>query len=62
VLLKLTLGMMFIAISYYLTGQPMETQRFAAFAAVSLIVAGASEGLGLLIGSIFSITVGNILQ
>jgi hypothetical protein len=51
--------MMFISISYYMTGQPMDSSRFTAFAAICLINAAASESLGLLIGSIFSITVGD---
>lgn len=53
----MSLGMVFIVISYYLTGQPLEAPRFIPFATICLLVAGTSESLGLLIGSIFSVTV-----
>lgn len=53
----MSLGMVFIVISYYLTGQPLEVPRFLIFMTMCLLVAGTSESLGLLIGSIFSVTV-----
>jgi hypothetical protein len=53
----MTLGMVFVVISYYLTGQPLEAPSFLAFAVICVLVAGTSESLGLLIGSIFSVTV-----
>ncbi|XP_059475129.1 ATP-binding cassette subfamily G member 4-like [Neocloeon triangulifer] len=58
---QLTFGSMFILVSYYMTGQPLVTSRFASFATISLLNAATSESLGLLIGSLFSITYGSVI-
>ncbi|KAF4520800.1 hypothetical protein B566_EDAN002378, partial [Ephemera danica] len=52
----LLLGMMVLLTCYFMTNQPLEAYRFTSFAIVSLLIAVVSESLGLLIGSVFSIT------
>ncbi|KAF2900586.1 hypothetical protein ILUMI_05599 [Ignelater luminosus] len=59
--LMLVLGMAFIIITYLLTDQPMELDRFVWFSFASILVGVASEGLGTTIGSICSITNGSMV-
>ncbi|KAF2902428.1 hypothetical protein ILUMI_03758, partial [Ignelater luminosus] len=59
--LMLVLGMAFITITYFLTDQPMEFDRFVFFASASILSGSASEGLGLAIGSICSSTNGSVV-
>ncbi|XP_065341155.1 ATP-binding cassette subfamily G member 4-like [Cloeon dipterum] len=58
---QLAFGSMFMVISYYMTGQPLEMSRFVPFVAICLLNASISETLGLLIGSIFSVTYGSVI-
>lgn len=53
--------MMFSTIVYFMTSQPMETDRFLGFTLTGLAVALTSQGLGYCIGSIFSITNGSVV-
>lgn len=48
---------MFITIVYVLSDQPMDLERFIWFSALGIAVGLTSQGLGYLIGSVFSITV-----
>lgn len=57
----LLLGILFCLISYVLSSQPLELSRFIWFCAASLAVAIVSEGHGLIVGSIFSVTNGSIV-
>ncbi|XP_038214708.1 ATP-binding cassette sub-family G member 1-like [Zerene cesonia] len=57
----LILGMLFIIISYPLSGQLLEWDRFIYFSLISLLTALCSEGLGLLVGTTFSVTNGSIM-
>lgn len=50
-------SIMFITIVYVLSDQPMDFERFIWFGAMALAVGLTSQGLGYLIGSVFSITV-----
>ncbi|KAF2886295.1 hypothetical protein ILUMI_19878 [Ignelater luminosus] len=59
--LMLVLGMAFITVTYLLTYQPMELDRFISFSVASILAAVASEGLGILVGSICNITNGSLL-
>lgn len=45
----------FIGISYVMTGQPLEINRFALFLVLLLIVAWVSESFGMIIGSVMNI-------
>lgn len=49
--------MIFLALTYWMSGLPADLSRFALYALVGLIVAFVAEGLGLAIGATFSITV-----
>ncbi|XP_066154170.1 ATP-binding cassette sub-family G member 4-like [Euwallacea fornicatus] len=59
--LMIIFSIMFITIVYFLTDQPMDLYRFLWFAAMSLAIGVTSQGLGYLIGSIFSITNGSVV-
>ncbi|KAF2896641.1 hypothetical protein ILUMI_09535 [Ignelater luminosus] len=59
--LMLVLGMAFIIITYFITDQPMELDRFILFSLASILVGIASEGLGTAIGSVCNITNGSIV-
>lgn len=50
----------YILITYFMTGQPLEFYRFAGFFSVNLLVSFVAQGLGLLCGSIFSVKYGCI--
>lgn len=49
--------MIFLALTYWMSGLPADYYRFGLFAAVGLIVSFVAEGMGLAIGATFSITV-----
>lgn len=51
----------YILITYFMTSQPLEFGRFAAFFSVNLMVCFVAQGLGLLCGSIFDVKYGCIL-
>ncbi|KAF2899966.1 hypothetical protein ILUMI_06220 [Ignelater luminosus] len=52
----------FILPTYLLTDQPLTLDRFIRFALTGVLTAATSEGLGLVIGSICSVTVGAVLS
>lgn len=54
-------NLIFLALTYGMTGLPAEYFRFGLFASVGLIVSFVAEGLGLAIGATFSITVTKLL-
>ncbi|XP_068632525.1 ATP-binding cassette sub-family G member 1-like isoform X2 [Battus philenor] len=54
-------GMMFIIITYVMTGQLLEWDRFILFAIIGLLTGFCSEGLGIAIGSIFNSSNGAII-
>lgn len=49
--------MMYMILTYYMSGMPMQSFRFGLYSLVGLIVSFVAEGLGLAIGAAFSITV-----
>lgn len=49
--------MLFLTIIYFSTGLPAEADRFLVFSLIALIVSVTAEGMGLFIGSVFSVTV-----
>lgn len=53
--------MIFITLTYYLSGMPMQLFRFGLYSLVGIIVSFVAEGLGLAIGAAFSITVSLII-
>lgn len=55
--LQIFLNLIFLTLSYYLPGLPLEIGRFLLFTLVGLIVSFVAEGLGLAIGATFSVTV-----
>ncbi|KAJ8721314.1 hypothetical protein PYW07_002089 [Mythimna separata] len=55
------LGLMFMFITYPMSGQLMEWDRFLLFAVCGFLIAICSEGLGLAVGSAFSVTNGSIV-
>ncbi|XP_034826923.1 ATP-binding cassette sub-family G member 1-like [Maniola hyperantus] len=56
-----TLGTLFILIGYLMSGQLLEFDRFVLFTISGILTGICSEGLGLLVGSIFSVTNGSII-
>ncbi|RZC33523.1 ABC2 membrane domain containing protein, partial [Asbolus verrucosus] len=59
--IAIVLGIMFLLIVYFMADQPKEIDRFIGFCLTGLLVGLTSQGLGYLIGSIFSITNGSII-
>lgn len=57
-------NVLFLTLSYWLPGLPLEWWRFMLFSMVGMIVSLVAEGLGLAIGATFSVTVSiiNILN
>lgn len=51
-------SLLFLCITYYLTGLPMELHRLTIFCIIGVTVSLISEGMGLAIGSVFSVTNG----
>ncbi len=49
--------MIFMTLTYYMSGIPMQHFRFGLYSLVGMIVSFVAEGLGLAIGAAFSITV-----
>lgn len=50
-------NLIFLALTYSMSGLPAEYFRFGLYAIVGLIVSFVAEGMGLAIGATFSITV-----
>ncbi|XP_049777456.1 ATP-binding cassette sub-family G member 1 [Schistocerca cancellata] len=55
------LSLVFLSIIYAMIGLPMELNRFLLFAVMGIITSVAAEGMGIAIGSTFSITNGCIV-
>lgn len=55
--MQIIFTMIFLVLTYWMSGLPNDIQRFGLYALVGLIVAFVAEGLGLAIGATFSITV-----
>lgn len=55
--LQIILNVTFSSIVYWLAGLPAELWRFLCFALVGVIIALVADGLGLLIGATFNVTV-----
>jgi hypothetical protein len=55
--LQIILSMIFLTLVYFLNGLPAEWYRFVLFCFVAITVCLVAEGLGLAIGSVFSVTV-----
>lgn len=54
---QILFNLIFLALTYYMSGLPAEYFRFGLYAVVGLIVSFVAEGMGLAIGATFSITV-----
>lgn len=54
---QILFNMIFLVLTYWMSGLPSEYFRFALYALVGIIVAFVAESLGLAIGAAFSITV-----
>ncbi|XP_031348490.1 ATP-binding cassette sub-family G member 1-like isoform X2 [Photinus pyralis] len=59
--LLLTLGILVILVTYGLTYQPVEVTRFCYFMLTGILIAIATEGLGLAVGSIFNVANGTVV-
>lgn len=49
--------LMYISITYFMTGQPLEFFRIGLFFSICLMTALVAQSIGLLVGSIFSVKV-----
>lgn len=56
-LAQVLFNLIFLGLTYYMSGLPHEYFRFGLYAVVGLIVSFVAEGMGLAIGATFSITV-----
>lgn len=54
-------GVVFATICYLLSGQPMDWSRYAWFLGTGLVTGMCSEGYGLVLGTLFSVTNGSTL-
>lgn len=59
--LQILFNLIFLGLTYWMSGLPIEYFRFGLYAVVGLIVSFVAEGMGLAIGATFSITVSSIL-
>lgn len=55
--IQVSLNVLFSSLVYWLAGLPAEWWRFVCFASIGVIVCLVADGLGLLIGATFSVTV-----
>ncbi|GFG30679.1 hypothetical protein Cfor_01447 [Coptotermes formosanus] len=55
---QIILSMIFLTLVYFLNGLPAECHRFFLFCFIAIIVCLVAEGIGLAIGSVFSVTNG----
>ncbi|XP_026732372.1 ATP-binding cassette sub-family G member 4-like [Trichoplusia ni] len=55
------LAFIFLVITYFMSGQSLEWDRFFLFSFCAILIAMCSEGLGLAVGSAFSVTNGSII-
>lgn len=58
---QILFNMIFLLLTYWMSGLPSEYFRFGLYSCVGLIVAFVAEGLGLAIGATFSITNGSVV-
>lgn len=54
---QILFNLIFLSLTYYMSGLPADFFRFGLFAIVGLMVSFVAEGMGLAIGATFSITV-----
>lgn len=54
---QILFNMMFITLTYFLSGIPLQLFRFGLYSLIGMIISFVAEGLGLAIGAAFSITV-----
>ncbi|XP_075161253.1 ATP-binding cassette sub-family G member 1 [Haematobia irritans] len=59
--LQILYNIMFLTVSYWMTGFPAQWWRFAIFIGVGIMVSFVAEGMGLTIGAAFSITNGSVI-
>ncbi|XP_059220269.1 ATP-binding cassette sub-family G member 1 [Stomoxys calcitrans] len=59
--LQILYNMIFLTISYWMTGFPAQWWRFAIFIGVGIMVSFVAEGMGLTIGAAFGITNGSVV-
>lgn len=52
---------LFSVIVYFMSGQPMEIERFSMFVAISLLVSFVAQSFGLMIGAVFDVVNGTFL-
>lgn len=55
--IQIALNVMFSSLVYWFAGLPAELWRFATFASIGVIICLVADGLGLLIGATFNVTV-----
>lgn len=54
---QIVFNVIFLSMTYWMSGLPVDAHRFALYLLVGLVVSFVAEGLGLAIGASFSITV-----
>lgn len=58
---QILFNVIFLSMTYWMSGLPCDAHRFALYVLVGLVVSFVAEGLGLAIGASFSITVSWII-
>lgn len=59
---QVTLNVIFSTIVFFMVGVPYSHMRFLVFCLIGNVVSLVAEGIGMAIGSIFSIRVSNLIQ
>lgn len=59
---QILFNVIFMSMTYWMSGLPCDAHRFALYVLVGLVVSFVAEGLGLAIGATFSITVSVICE
>lgn len=57
---QIVFNVIFLSMTYWMSGLPVDGHRFALYLLVGLVVSFVAEGLGLAIGASFSITVSDM--
>lgn len=52
-------SMIFLSVTYFMTGLPLEIDRFLLFSLIGILTSVTAEGMGFFIGSVFNVTNGS---
>lgn len=58
--MQIFFSMIFLSVTYFMTGLPLEIDRFLLFSLIGILTSLTAEGMGFFIGSVFNVTVSKV--